>query len=272
MGRMKLRKCKAVGEEMLRLITRHDLPRSAAGLSYFLTLSFFPMLICLYTMLGSLFPAAEQVRRFLAGLLPAETVGTIVDYLRYVSDNLSTAMLVAALAVLATASSAAFRTISGVVTAMRGRKRFTGCLEIAFSFAFSVVFLAAVYIAAILIVTGRWFLAAVDRNIMFMNISGAWSWARFGLLFLLLFTIISGVYRLTAPKEERVRMLPGAAAASRALVVVSILFSAFISASSRYPLVYGSLASLIIMMFWLYVCSLILFLGAALNIALEETA
>ena len=135
---------------------------------------------------------------------------------------------------------------------------------------FSLVFLAAIYLAAVLIITGKWFLEMIDRHIMFMNISGAWSWARFVLLFLLLFVIVSGVYRLTAPQDEKSRIFPGAASASVALVVVSLVFSAFISASSKYPLVYGSLASLIIMMFWLYICGLIVFIGAALNIALEK--
>ena len=47
---------------MIRFYTLHHLPRSAAGLSYFLTLSFFPTLICLYTMLGRLSPGPEEVR------------------------------------------------------------------------------------------------------------------------------------------------------------------------------------------------------------------
>ncbi len=269
---MKNKRFRAVIGRMLRLYARHHLPRGAAGLSYFLTLTFFPMLICLHTMLGSLFPGTGEVRGFLAGLLPAETVDTILDYLRYVSENLSTTMLVAALMVLATASSAGFRVINGVITAMRGEHRFTDVFVLVFSFVMSLLFLTAIYLAALLIVTGRWFLNYADRHIMFVNISGAWSWARFVILFLLLFAIISAVYRVTAPRRPGVRLLPGAAGASVALVVVSILFSAFITASSRYPLVYGSLASIIIMMIWLYFCSLILFLGAALNVALEQTA
>ena len=261
---------RTAAKTMLQLYTGHALPRAAAGLCYFLTLSFFPMLICLYTMLGSFFPAAEQVRELLEGLLPQAAVGTIVDYLRYVSAYNSRGMLMAALAVMATSSSAAFRTMSGVICGMRGAQRYTDLFELVFSFVFSLVFLAAIYLAAVLIITGKWFLEMIDRHIMFMNISSAWSWARFVLLFLLLFVIVSGVYRLTAPQDEDSRIFPGAAGAAVALVVVSLVFSAFISASSKYPLVYGSLASLIVMMFWLYICGLIVFLGAALNIALEK--
>ena len=47
-------------------------------------------------------------------------------------------------------------------------------------------------------------------------------------------------------------------------------FSAIIGASARYPLVYGSLASIILLMLWLYTCCMVLFCGAALNVALRD--
>ncbi len=269
---MKTKRARAVLRRMIQFYTRHHLPRSAAGLSYFLTLSFFPTLICLYTMLGRLSPGPEEVRAFLSGVLPGGTVETIVEYLRYVSRNLSTTMLFAALIVLATASSAAFRTINGVMRDMRGSARFTDLFGYVFSFLFSLLFLLAVFLGVLIVVTGKWFLDFVDRRVMFMNVSGTWGWARFALLFLLLFVILSGVYRLTGPQGPPARVLPGALAAAGAVVVLSVVFSASISASSRYPLVYGSLASVVIMMLWLYTCSLIVFLGGALNTALEQTA
>ena len=53
--------------------------------------------------------------------------------------------------------------------------------------------------------------------------------------------------------------------ASLAIVAASALFSWFIGISSRYALVYGSLASLIILLVWLYLCSAILLLGAVMG-------
>ena len=260
--------CRSIAEIY---VTQH-IPQAAAALSYFLTLTFFPMLICLYTMLGSLFPATEEVRGILSAFLPGKTVQTILDYLRYVSENLNTPMLVMALTVLLTSSSAAFRTIDREIAEMRGGGRFTGLFALIFSFFFSLILLAVVYFSVLLIVTGKWFLEFADRYIMFMNISDSWSWWRFVLLFLLLFTLICSVYRITAPQRGRVVLLPGTVFASAALVGVSIAFSAMIGASAKYPTVYGSLASVIVMMLWLYICGATLFLGAALNVALERTA
>ena len=48
------------------------------------------------------------------------------------------------------------------------------------------------------------------------------------------------------------------------------MFSAFIGASVKYPLIYGSLAGVIVVMLWFYTCGMILLLGGALNVALER--
>ena len=53
--------------------------------------------------------------------------------------------------------------------------------------------------------------------------------------------------------------------AALAIVAASALFSWFIGLSSRYSLVYGSLASIIIMLVWLYLCGNILILGDVCN-------
>ena len=255
---------------VLRLYIAQRIPIAAAGLTYFLTLTFFPLLICLQAMLGSLFPAAEELREVLEMLLPKAAVSVVVDYLRYVSANQSGAMSVMALTMVASASSAAFRTVSRVIGDMRGYRRYSGLAAVVFSFCFSLFFLAAIYFALILIATGKWFLDFADRHIYFMNISDSWRWGRFILLFLLLFALLSLVCRITAPRRPGVRLLPGSLLAAAALLALSILFSAMLDASARYPLLYGSLASVIVLMLWLYSAGNILFLGAALNVALEQ--
>ena len=269
---MRLRRIRELGAEVLLTYFQQHLARAAAGLSYFLTLSFFPMLILLYQMLGSFLPPVEQLRAFLTGVLPESAAEIIEDFLGYVSENLDSSMLAMALSALVTSSSAAFRCIDNVTAEMRGSTRYSGFLELLFSAVFALVFLAALYLAVILTVTGKWFLELLDRRIMFMNLSDSWSWARFVLLFVLLFAMLLWLYRMTAPRGggRAAVMLPGAVLASLAIVGVSVAFSAMISVNVSYPVVYGSLASLMILMLWLYLCGVIILLGIALNVALER--
>ena len=252
------------------LYSDRQLPTAAAGFSYYLTLTFFPLLICLYSMLGGLLRGSRELSAFFSGILPGETLAVILEFLSYVAGRYSPAMTAAALTVTATSSAAVFRMIERVIGEMRGVRRYAGFLSYVFSFVFSLLFLASVYLSVLLVVTGKWFLDFADRHIMFMNISDGWTFWRFPLLYLLLFLMLSGVYRMTAPKDRPVRLLPGATLAALALMSVSILFSAVIGASTHYSLIYGSLASIAVMMLWLYACGLILLLGAALNVAMEK--
>ena len=71
----------------------------------------------------------------------------------------------------------------------------------------------------------------------------------FLLLFCLVMVFISLVYRMSAPiGKPRPPVLRGAILAAAALVGASALFSWFIGMSSRYSLVYGFLASVIILL------------------------
>ena len=267
---MDKRKFKEICEAMVRISLENNVLRASAALCYFLTLSVFPTLICLYNMMGGLFPASNTIWVFLEGVIPENALNTILDFLRYVASNTSDAMLVVALSLLVSSASAAFRTVDNMIGEMRGQRRYSGFWGVLFSLVFSLLLLVGFYLSMLLIVTGKWFLDFLDSFLMFINISDFWAWARFALLFLLLFLLLLLVYRITAPRGKGFRVLPGAAIATASLVTVSAIFSAVISNSTRYPLVYGSLGSLFIMMFWLYICGIILFLGSALNVALER--
>ena len=244
--------------------------RAAAALSYFLMLSVFPLLVCLYVMLGNMFPTAEAISSFVKGVLPDELVNTIVDYLGYVTQNAGNTLIAMSLAAMATASAAAYRTLDNVMGELWGSKRFSGPFAFAFSFVFSLIFLAAMYFSVIIIISGQWFIRFADEHIHFLNISASWQWGRFLVLFLLILFINMGLYRLTAPRRRSVHIYTGAIAASAALVAVSVLFSYFIGISAKYPLVYGSLASVMIMLLWLYICGNIVIIGNIVNVVLDR--
>lgn len=256
-------------QETVRQYLKHHVSRASAGLSYFLMLTFFPLLICLYNMLGSFFPSAEVVGELLYGILPENTVETIREFIGYVSVNTNPHMLPIAVAAMLTSSAAGFRIILSLMDELRpGRRRRRGGFLL--SFAYSLVFLMALYVAALMMISGEWFINIVDEWVSFVNISHNWGWFRFVTLFLLLFVLILGLYRLCTPMGEGTLLVPGALAAALTLVGVSIVFSWFIGMSVKYPLVYGSLASVMILLLWLYFCGNILFLGGIVNLELEK--
>ena len=246
-------------------LTKH-VSRSAAELSYFLTLSVFPTLICLYSILGSSAPTLDMIEGIFSGILPTETLETISDYLDYVSRNSSRSMLLGGAVLMATSSAAAFRAMHNIMADIMGAPRYQGVRSVLVSFLFSLVFLAVMYFAAIVIITGEWFLSLLSE---YVPVPWDWSWLRFVLLFAILLMLMLGVYRLTSPGRSRV-LLPGAVLAAGAMVAVGMAFSEMVSFSVRYSLVYGSLASVIILMLWLYFFGNILIMGNTVNYLLEK--
>lgn len=254
----------------LRIYTVRRLSRAAAALSYFLTMTFFPLVICLYSLLGSSYDKAMRIVDFAGTLMASETASYIREFLGYVAANNSSAMLIAGVTVLVTSSSAAVRTLQATIGEMQGRPRYQGLAGLVFSLVFSLVFLATVYFAMLVMLTGRSFMYRLNSFLPFIDLSRSWSSVRFLLLAAIEFVIIWGVYEVSISRADNYRTWPGALLSSAALVGVSAVFSLVISASAKYPLVYGSLASVILLMLWLYLCSLVIYCGAAFNIVLRD--
>ena len=85
----------------------------------------------------------------------------------------------------------------------------------------------------------------------------------------MVFLFILLLYRFAAPLDKpSPPVVPGALAASAALAAASAIFSLLMGNSARYSLVYGSLASVIIMLVWLYLCGNILIMGNVVNFVL----
>ena len=99
-----------------------------------------------------------------------------------------------------------------------------------------------------------------------------WAWLRYLLLFCFVLLLVLMVYRAGAPRGacRSGAVLLSSLGAALSIVGASVLFSWFIGLSSRYALVYGSLASLIVLLVWLYLCSAILLAWAAAGRVLDR--
>lgn len=247
--------------------------RSAAEIAYYMVMALFPVIICMYDLLALILRDPTAVLRIVETLvLPRETQALVSEFLIYVSGNTSQVMFIAALFVMITSASAAFRAMAAIVSEIHGDKRFGIVSSTVVSVAFSVAFLLVLYLCVLLMLTGKHFLLWLDALMPRVSIVWSWTWLRFLVLFAILLMMILVLYRLTTPRRTSHRVLPGALFSAVGIVVMSILLSWLIGNSAKYSLVYGSLASVVILLFWFQVFGLLLILGVVLNHALEVTA
>lgn len=254
--------------EMAEIYFTKRVDSAAAALSYFLILSFFPLLICVNAFIGTLRVDAGSVLQVLSAFLPPSLLGVVSDYLGYVTRNNSPALLAAGAFMTLFFASGAMRALMNIMDDIYGRKSFRGVLQVVVSVVFSLLLLVTMYLSMVVVLTGNWFLHLLERYLPFGWLGGLWDWQwfKFLLLFGVVFVLIMVVYLMSAPAgKPRAPVFLGALLASVALVAASWIFSVFISMSSRYSLIYGSLASLMILLLWLYLCGNVLILGNVFN-------
>ena len=254
--------------EMTDLYFSKHISRSAAELAYFLILSFFPLLICVNAFIVLLPVDLEAVLAAAAPLLPKAAYDILGEYVGYITTNQSPGLLAAGIFMTLFFASAAFRALMNIMEEIYSRKGYRGFRQIVASVLFALLLLVTIFLSLVVLLTGGWLFQVVERLLHLDAgvLPWDWQWMRFLLLFLLVFLFVLLVYRVAAPRgKPRPPVMTGAFLAAVALSVFSILFSWFIGLSSRYSLVYGSLASIIILLVWLYLCGNILILGNVFN-------
>ena len=262
--------------DMVQTYGRLGVSRAAASLAYFLILTLFPLLVCVNFFIGLLELDPEAVFSALDPLLPREILSIILEYLTYVSgipQSQSTPLLLASLFTILLSASAGLRTLLKTMDELYQVRHVSSLRRVAVSVILSLLFLLTIYLSIVVIFTGDWFFQVLEERlppplaelIPLRLLSQLWGWLRYLLLFFCVLLLVLAVYRMGTPpplrREKKVLRLTALLSAG-ALVACSVLFSWFIDMSSRYSLGYGSLASLIILLVWLYFCGNILLVGA----------
>lgn len=258
-------------KELYDIYAKNRVHRYAAAFSYYVTLSFFPFIILVSIMIAPLHLNIMAISDIIEKVIPTGIVDIVNSHLEYLSSGDSDVMMWSAIIVLCTTASGAFRVLMDVMSDIQGKSRFSGFLGFLLSFVFAAAVLVFIYLACLFVVTGEWVLNLLDKQFANITFSGVWIWLRYLILFPLMFLFVRGVYAVTLPKmEHRFSRTPGAITATVLIVLVSMVFSWLMSLTNRYTLVYGSLASVAILMIWLYFCGIVLIMGNALNVVLER--
>lgn len=256
--------------EMVGIYFDKHVARASAALVYWLILTIFPLLICLNSFIAWLEVDVASALEVLEPILPAGLLSVVEDYLYYadVTAGESPAFFAVGVFTMVVFASAAVRSLMDIMDEIYQRKGYGPVVRVVISVGFSLAFLVVIYLSMVVVLTGtRLFHVLEDRlGLRFLSWLLDWPWLKFALLFGTVFLLISLIYLVVAPPgKPRAPVFLGALVTSACLVAASAVFSLFMRFSSRYSLIYGSLASLIILLLWLYLCGNVLILGNVFN-------
>ncbi len=255
--------------DVVRLYFSKHVSRSAAHLAYFLTLTFFPILICISAFMGRINLRLADLLSELEHLLPTGVYSIFQDYVGYLDSNFSIPMFLTGIFLTVFFASAAIRGINTFNRELYGHSKSRRPRHYLYSLMFALLLLVTIYLSMAVILTGNRFFHMLGKLLGLNDLAqrfGVWQWLKYIILSAIVFLFVLLLYRFTAPhRMPSPPVIPGALLTSGALVIASLVFATIVSHSARYSLVYGSLASVIIMLVWLYLCGNILILGNVVN-------
>ena len=245
----------------------HDVGRDSAALAYYLLFALFPLMILASLLIGALDIDISAFISDLSQFTPADVSSVIGGYLTYVVGNRNRYLLLFSLVFSIWFPMRATNTLTHSVRKAFGRlapeDRMKNMLFVAL---YSVLLVVTISVAILLTVVGRQamkFLSHFFRlTEMFINL---WAYLRFVLLFVVLALAIGAMYMLALGERRPLReVMPGVIASLVLWMVLSIAFAYYVGNVAHYAVLYGSIATAIVVLLWLYMSAMALILGAEL--------
>jgi membrane protein len=265
---------------LVRHVTTDDLPKIAASLTYFLTLSFAPVLIVVLAVLGLVGMSPGSIVTLLdavAGIAPPWFVQFVNAVLQSVLQTHYGALaLVVGLALaLWTASNyvTAFLWAAGNITGTRAASGLVAGLLRRLGLALALVGFLLVAASAVVLVDPA---AAWLGKLLGLGdgVVHAWSVLRYVFLAAVGVAWFAILFR-AAPAPRRPRLhntLVGAAVAVAVMFVASLGFSFYLTHFAAYERVYGVLGAAVAALVWAWLLNIGLLVGFEVTVLLERHA
>ena len=240
----------------------------ASHASFFITLSAFPLLMLLVSLLRYTGLSVNDLVEALDGIIPAALIPFVRKQILHAYQNSSgTILSLSALMALWSSGRGIYGLRNGLNSVYKVTENrswiFTRCVSVLYTIAFLVVLM----LTMILHVFGNSLLHLIPQRWAFL----AKIMSQRHLLLLILQTAVFTLFYMVLPNKRNKLSdsFPGAVLSSVGWMILSGLFSKYVENFPEYSNIYGSIYGLALSMLWLYCCVCILFYGGALNVYLS---
>jgi len=240
----------------------HDAVHRAAGVAFYAILSIFPLLLGLIALFGFFLPSVnlqDELLKFVGNNIPG--AANIVRQNIMGIIRLRSTLGVLSIVILFWSGSAMFRAISLAINRawdiLRGRSFFIRkAHELGMVFGTGILFLLSLAASAIISILCR----ALDlppADLIIVNVGSRL------VAFLLMLAVFLLLYKLIPNTKTYWRYVwPGALLATILFEIARTLFIFYLENFAIYQLIYGSIASIIVLLVWIYYSAFIMILGA----------
>jgi membrane protein len=249
----------------------------AAELAFFFLLSMVPIAIIMGELLGVFSISMGVIRDLISQYVAPDIYSTLAPYLTYTpSGAISAVFILFALWAASKAQYSMMRisnySFTGHPHGGRGyfRERIRAIKTILITL-FTLTFSLLILVYGEVLVNV--FTAYVDKFLhLKFTLDTFWFLIRWPAALALFFLMVS--YNYYVLPSERIpfhKLLPGSIVASAGMMLATWIYSYYASVFANYDLLYGSLASIVALLFWFYILGYILVIGIQVNVVWNQS-
>ena len=253
---------------MAQRYLRHHVGIQSAALAFYLLFMIFPFLIFISALLGLLRLDVAGILLALGEIMPRGVVDLIEVYLTYVSRNPSLRLMM-------------FGLVFSIYFPMRATNSLMRSVRTAYhlgpprgparhmlkTLLYTVLLIVTIAAALALMTVGDRVLGyAVVHFRLPSFVAEAWARLRFPAVAVLCYFALFFLYAMAQDTRQPWRNIwPGTLAALAAWMALSWLYAFYVDNIANYSLLYGSIGTVIALLIWLNMSSVVLIMGAELN-------
>ena len=248
----------------------------AAQISFYLMLSLVPILILLTQVLGYFDLSLETVLLWVEDYTGSEISGMLSSLTEFSSAGAAINIVNIAVALWA-ASRAQFAIMRiSNYTFTDGKSTGKGYWRERFRAVWTMAILLLTLVFSVLILAYGGLI--VDACMQFLPFDGQYLLKLFTLLrwvpaAILYFLVVCYIYYILPTEKIHFRkILPGSLFACIGMLVVTLIYSKYVNNMANYDILYGTLSSIVAILFWFYFLAWVLCLGILINKVMDDTA
>lgn len=256
-------------------IFKGKIGRKAAAISWSFTISLFPFLLFLLSVLPYM-PHYDKLQFYIFEVLmhnvfPSNMEGDVRGYIETnIIPNMKGISNLTIILALVFATNGTFSLINGFNE--NSEEKLTDVKEFILSFFITIGFISIVFLALFGVyyveVVMKLFTPSYDISWLVNNLSKIIGFVSFPVFYFILLALF---YWLGTVKITRFRQaIPGAILTTVLFVITTYIFAIYVKDIARYNVLYGSIGSMILLMVWVNVNVYLLLFGNELNMAIRK--
>lgn len=263
-------------KQSVQAFFEHDMLTHAAALAYQILFSIFPFIVFLIALLGFL-NVPEFFNWLLAqaaAVLPEQGMTMVTRVVRRLQQPQGGLLSFGVLLALWVSSAGTRALMNALNVAFRVKESRPAWKLYPLSMVYTIGIAAMLIAAAVLLLIGpraiSWLAELVGLQQLFVLL---WTWLRLPVVLMLLALAVAVIYHVAPDIRQRFRVFsPGAVVAVLAWIGASLGFDYYVKNFANYNAMYGSIGTIIVLMFYFFISSAVLLFGAEVNAVIARHA